>query len=126
MRQLIAAMLLVVGIIHLLPVSGLLGQQQLARLYGLRFDEPNLEILMRHRALLFGLLGLFFLLAAFKPPLQVAAFVVGLLSAGSFIWLAWQVGGYNGQLGRVVLADIVAVVCLLVASIAYLVVQQET
>lgn len=121
MRQLITVMFLVVGVIHLLPIPGLLGQEQLARLYGQTFDEPNLEILMRHRALLFGLLGLFFLVAAFKPPLHVAAFVVGLISAGSFIWLAWVVGGYNAHLWRVVLADIIAVACLLVAAVAHLV-----
>jgi len=124
MRQLIAVMLMVVGAIHLLPVAGLLGRQQLTQLYSLRFDEPNLEILMRHRALLFGLLGLFFLFAACKPSLHIVAFVVGLLSAGSFIWLAWAVGNYNTQLWRVVLADIVAVVCLLVAIIAHFVVQR--
>jgi len=62
--------------------------------------------------------------AACKPSLHIAAFVVGLLSAGSFIWLAWAVGNYNPQLWRVVLADIVAVVCLLVAIIAHLVVQR--
>jgi hypothetical protein len=124
MRQLIAVMLIVVGIIHALPIAGLLGRQQLSQLYGLGFDEPNLEILMRHRALLFGLLGLFFLIAAFKPSLHVAAFVVGLISAGSFIWLAWAVGSYNAQLWRVVLADIVAVACLLVAIFAHLVGQR--
>lgn len=121
MRQLITVMFLVVGVIHVLPILGLLGREQLARLYGQTFDEPNLEILMRHRALLFGLLGLYFLVAAFKPSLQVAAFVVGLISAGSFIWLAWEVGGYNAQLRRVVLADIIAVACLLVAAVAHLV-----
>lgn len=29
--------------------------------------EPNLEILMRHRAVLFGLIGAFMVFAAFKP-----------------------------------------------------------
>lgn len=36
------AMLIIVGIIHLLPVTGVLGAAHLERRYGLRFDEPNL------------------------------------------------------------------------------------
>jgi hypothetical protein len=125
MRQLVSAMLVIVALIHLLPVSGMLGRQQLAQLYGIPFDEPNLEILMRHRALLFGLIGLFLLLAAFRPALQPAAISVGLLSVGSFLWLAWAVGSYNGAIGRVVVADLVALVCLLVAILAHLVAQRS-
>lgn len=59
MRYLVSAMLVVVAVIHLLPLSGVLGSERLAALYGLSFNEPNLAILMRHRAVLFGLLGLF-------------------------------------------------------------------
>ena len=57
MRYLASAMLVVVAVIHLLPVSGVLGSERLAALYGLPFNEPNLAILMRHRAVLFGLLA---------------------------------------------------------------------
>ena len=56
-RYLVPAMLILVGLIHLLPLSGVLGSERLASLYGLSFSEPNLAILMRHRAVLFGLLG---------------------------------------------------------------------
>ena len=55
MRYLVSAMLVIVGIIHLLPLSGVLSESRLTVLYGIPFDEPNLEILMRHRAVLFGL-----------------------------------------------------------------------
>lgn len=86
----------------------MLGSERLAALYGLSFDEPNLAILMRHRAVLFGLLGLFLLFAAFRPPFQTMAFIAGFVSVVSFLWLAWSVGGYNAQVGRVFMADIVA------------------
>ena len=119
MRHLVSAALIVAAIIHLLPLSGVMGSERLGALYGIRFDEPNLAILMRHRAVLFGLLGVFLLCAAFRPALQPAAFVVGLVSVVSFLCLAWSVGGYNAQLGRVVTADIVALVCLVVGTIAY-------
>jgi hypothetical protein len=122
---LVSAALVVVAIIHLLPLSGLLGAERLAALYGLTFDEPNLAILMRHRAVLFGLLGLFFLIAAFRPELQGIAFAAGFASVLSFLYLAWSVGNYNSQVGRVVLADVVALICLVVGLVAYLFVRRE-
>lgn len=126
LRYLVTAMLLVAALIHLLPLSGVLSAHRLTVLYGLPFEEPNLAILMRHRAVLFGMVGVFLALAAFKPGLQAAALLVGLLSVLSFLLLAWSVGGYNAHLARVVLADVVALVCLLLGATAYLVAQRVT
>lgn len=120
MRYLITAMLLVAGVIHLLPLPGVLGSERLAALYGLAFDDPNLAILMRHRAVLFGLVGAFLVVAAFRPELQPIAFLGGLVSVLSFLYLAWSVGGYNTQVGRVVAADVVALACLVVGAASYL------
>lgn len=119
MRYLISITLIITGIIHLLPLSGVLGVERLALLYGTAFDDPNLVILMRHRAVLFGLLGSFFIAAAFKPAWQPLAFTAGFISVISFLWLAWSVGGYNAQIGRVVIADLVALACLIVGSVGY-------
>lgn len=114
MKHVVTVMLVIVAVIHLLPLSGVLGSERLASLYGLAFDEPNLEILMRHRAALFGLLGAFLLVAAFRPALQVFGFIAGFVSVVAFLWLAWSVGGANAQIARVVTADVVALACLLV------------
>jgi hypothetical protein len=119
MRYLVSGMLLVAAAIHMLPVSGVLGSDKLTALYGLPFNDSNLIILMRHRAALFGLLGLFLAVAAFRPSLQPLAFVMGLVSVLSFLVLAWSVGGYNASVGRVFVADVVALVCLLVGLAAY-------
>jgi hypothetical protein len=125
MRYLVSAMLVVVAIIHLLPLSGVLGGERLVALYGLSFNDPNLAILMRHRAALFGLLGLFLLFAAFRPQFQAIAFIAGFVSVVSFLWLAWSVGGYNTQVAGVFTADIVALTCLIIGFVAYLYVQQQ-
>ena len=119
MRFIIPAMLVAVGIIHILPLSGVLSATRLFDLYGISFDDPNLEILMRHRAVLFGLLGIFLLSSAFLPSLQLAALITGFVSVVSFLYLAYSVGGYNDQVNRIVTADKAALVCLLVGSIAY-------
>lgn len=120
LHYLLPTMLVLVGLIHLLPVSGVLGSAQLAKLYGVAFTEPNTAILLRHRAALFGLLGVFLVVAAFRPALQAAALVAGFVSVASFLWLAWSVGGYNDALGRVAVADGVALLCLAVGGAAWL------
>lgn len=127
MRYIVSVMLVLVAAIHLLPVSGVLGPARLSALYGINFDEPNIAILMRHRAVLFGLLGAFLLVAAFRPELQIAGFIAGFVSVGSFMYLAWSVGFYNTHIARVFAADIGALVCLFIgaAGYAYLALRQE-
>ena len=116
MKYLVSASLILAGIIHLLPLPGLLGAAKLTALYGLDLSEPNLSILMRHRAVLFGLLGSFLVYAAFKPSLQPLAFVAAFVSVVSFLLLAWSSGGYNTQVGRVVTADLVALAVLVIGA----------
>lgn len=127
----ISGSLIVVAIIHLLPLSGLLSADRLSSLYGIVVSDPNLEILMRHRAVLFGLLGTFLLYAAVRPTLQPLAFIGAFVSVLSFLWLAWLIGsssigssttpsaGYNEQIGRVFTADLVALGCLVVGVCTY-------
>ena len=118
-------MLVVAGLIHLLPLSGVLGSEKLASLYGLSFSEPNLAMVMRHRAVLFGLLGVFLILAAFRPIFRTVAFIAGLISVVSFLWIAAAVGSYNEQIRRIVTADIVAFVCLIIGFAVHLYVQNR-
>jgi hypothetical protein len=75
---------------------------------------------MRHRAVLFGLLGAFLMFAVWQPAFQTIAFIAGLVSVVSFLLLAWLGGGYNTEVGRVVIADIVALVCLVIGIVARL------
>jgi hypothetical protein len=112
-------MLSVVGIIHLLPLTGVLSVSRLQALYGVTITDPNLEILMRHRAVLFGILGAFLIYAAFRPGLQLAALIAGAVSVVSFLVIAGMIGGYNTGITRVVTADIVAVVSLMIGAFAY-------
>jgi len=112
--------LLMAGIIHLLPVSGVMGVSTLMRLYGIEVNDPNTAILLQHRALLFGALGVLMLCAIALPWLRITALTVGLFSAASFIVVAITVGGYNPAIGRVVFADIVASVLLAAGLVAEL------
>lgn len=115
MKHLTVIALVIAGLIHLLPVPGVAGPAALSRLYGINVADADTAILLQHRALLFGVLGVFMLSAVAWPPLRVAALTVGLVSAASFIGVALAVGGYNAAIGRVVAADAVAVVLLAAA-----------
>lgn len=100
--------LLIAGLIHLLPLPGVMGASALARLYGIEVVDPNTSILLQHRALLFGVLGVLMLGAIAVPGLRVTVLAVALFSAASFIVVALWVGGYNAAIARVIAADVVA------------------
>jgi hypothetical protein len=65
---------------------------------------------------LFGLLGVLLIAAAFRPDLRAVALIAGIVSAVSFLVIAWGIGGYNAQVARVVVADLLAVTLLVVAA----------
>lgn len=115
---LIAVLLALVGEIHLLPLPGLFGARALERLYGMTLGDPNLVLLMRHRAALFGLVGGVCMAATVRVELRLAALVVGFASVLSFLLLAWLTPGWNAAVRRVVVADVVALVALVGVAVA--------
>ena len=117
MNALKLVLLALVALINVLPLIGLLSAERVQGLYGLPPLEPNLALLMRHRALLFGLVGALILSAVFLPALRPVAYVVALISMAGFIILA-RGAAINEALQHVVLADwiglgLLAVVLLL-------------
>lgn len=114
MKYISVCALWIAGLIHLIPLQGVLGVGRLQHLYGAAVDDPNIAILLQHRALLFGMLGAFLLCAAHWPALRSPAMAIGLFSASSFIVVALLVGGYNEAISRVVWADVL--VCLVLAA----------
>lgn len=76
------------GVVHLLPVVGVLSARRLRALYGVNVDDAVTLLLLRHRALLFGILGAAFVAAAFVSAWRVGAGVVALFSMLSFVVLA--------------------------------------
>jgi nicotinamide riboside transporter PnuC len=72
---------------------------------------------MQHRALLFGLLGVLFVVAMFKADLRLLAMCFGLVSTVGFIAVAWQVGDYNPLIARVIKADVIVIVALIIGLI---------
>ena len=116
----ISVMLLVVAAIHLVPITGFFGNERLSALYGIDIDSPDLAILMRHRAVLFGILGAFFAYAAFTPALQPLAFVAAAASLVTFFYLAVSADSYGPAIRKIVIADVVAAIALVIAVALYL------
>lgn len=115
MRLLVTVALVVGGLVHLLPLTGLAGAARLQSIYGLAVTDANLELLLRHRAVLFGLLGAFMLGALKFPDWRIAALIAGLVSTVSFIALAFGVESLTPELKRVMWIDVGVVVLLAIA-----------
>jgi len=117
MRFLTNALVLVAAIVNLLPLLGVLSARRMEALYGITIADGNLELLMRHRAVLFGIVGALLLVAIPHRPLRPAAFTAGLVSMLSFLLIAWLVDDVNAELRRVALVDAVASVALVAAIV---------
>ena len=117
MKIVISSILFILAVIHLLPVAGVLGSDSLTRLYGIYVSDSNTQILLRHRAVLFAIIGLFLLLSVFKSEYQPIAICMGLISVASFLLLTWSIEGLNSEISRVVMVDWIALVLLLVAGV---------
>ena len=109
MKWIVPTMLALVALIHLAPLAGVLGVARMEAAYGIDIAGPDLAVLMRHRAVMFGLLGGFMLVGIFVRALQPWALGLALLSAGAFVLLAWATPGHNANLTKVALVDVAAV-----------------
>ena len=107
MSKLRSVLLIAIGLLNLFPVIGVLSAEQITNLYGISIQSADLDVLMRHRAVMLGLIGGFMVFAAFRPSLQMPAASIGLVSMSSFVLLAYLTGDYEDQIHRVVFADII-------------------
>ncbi|MDH4464213.1 MAG: phosphopantetheine adenylyltransferase [Acidovorax sp.] len=123
MRFVVPVILFVVAVVHALPIAGVLGAGKLAQLYGTPVQDAGTELLLRHRAVLFGLLAAFMGYAAIRPELHRPALLAGLVSMASFLVLWWQLRGstLSPELATVARVDAVAMALLLVALAVHLI-----
>ena len=116
MKHLISACLILAGLINVFPVIGIASAEVLARLYGIAQLEGDLLLLMRHRALLFGILGVVIFVSVARPHLQPTAISAGLTSMLGFLVLAALAGDTGARLQGVIWADVIGSVALLVCA----------
>ena len=112
-----SVLLFAVGVINFLPVLGVVSAARLSQAYAIAFNSNDIVILMRHRALLFGILGGFILYAVFVPGYQTPAMVMAAVAMLGYVFLMWRVGDYNASLHKVMVVDIVGILCLVGAAV---------
>lgn len=119
MQRVVSIALLLVGLVHVAPAIGVLGGARLRRLYGFAPSTPLEGLLLRHRAVLFGLVGGGLVAAAAVPTLHGPALFVGAVAAGSFLLLARGLPSLTPALQRVVRADWFCMVLLIAGAVAH-------
>jgi hypothetical protein len=115
MGKVVTACLVLVGLINLAPFIGVISTQKLESAYSVTLAGNDLAILMRHRALLFGILGSFIIYSAYAPLYQSAAMIMAGVSMIGFTFLVIDVGGYNQAVSKVLFFDILGIILLLLA-----------
>jgi hypothetical protein len=103
-----------IGILHLLPALGLLGRETLQRTYGIFLADANLVLLMRHRAVLFGILAAACFTAIVRSDWRMPIAIAAWLSMASFVALFLLEPGATA-LRRIFLADVCGLVPISVA-----------
>lgn len=116
MEKIITGILVLVGLINFYPLIGVVSNETVSNLYQINVPNNDILVLLRHRAVLFGLLGAFIIYSAFKPELQWWAIAVGLISMLSFIVIALLVGDYGAGVRKVFIADVIASIGLFIAA----------
>jgi hypothetical protein len=71
----------IVGVINFLPVIGIISASKLSQAYSIELASNDLIILMRHRALLFGIVGGFIFYSIFKVAVVDMVGIVSLAFA---------------------------------------------
>ena len=117
LAKLVVPGIFVAAIINLLPVVGVFGNSWLKSLYGFDVSGADLEILLRHRAVLFGIVGVFLLAGVVWPNVRTSAILVAAASMASFIVVALIVGEYSSAITKIVLADVIGLAALLPAFV---------
>lgn len=118
--------LFLTGIINLIPSLLAFFPDNISKSYGVELPNGNYELLLRHRAILFGIIGGLMIYAAIVKKYYKIATTVGLISMGSFILLFVLIDkDINLELKNVMIFDIVATVILCIGSLLMLLKSKE-
>ena len=112
--------LFVAGIINVLPALIAFLPAKIPEAYGIAIPDANYELLLRHRAVLFGLVGGLMIYGAITKKYYDLATLAGLISMVSFLLLYFMMNGsINKALTKVMWIDVFAVILLVIGFIAY-------
>jgi len=110
----------IAAVINLLPSVLVFLPDKISSSYGIQIPDQNLELLLRHRAVLFAIIGGIMIYSAISRNYYSLSVIIGMISMGSFLILFKLVGGeINPELTKVMKVDVVGIVVLLIAYALY-------
>lgn len=114
--------LFISGLINLLPALLAFLPGKISKSYGIDIPNANYELLLRHRAILFGIIGGLMIFSAITRKHYEIATTAGLISMISFIILYFLIGkDINSELKKVMIADSIATAMLCIGLILFLI-----
>jgi hypothetical protein len=112
--------LFISGLINLLPSFLAFLPDRISKSYGIDIPNSNVELLLRHRAILFGIIGGLLIYSALVKKHYELSTMAGLVSMTSFVVLYFLIGkDINSELKKVMLIDVVAIVILCAGFLLY-------
>lgn len=120
MQSLFRSVLFLCGLIHLLPFALAFMPDRIASAYGVEVSGSDMALLLRHRAVLFGIVGAIMVHSSLTRSNYLLATLTGLVSMLSFVWLFMHIGGINDSLRRIMLVDMAASLALAVTAVFFL------
>ncbi len=109
-------LMLAIAALNLVPAIVAWAPQFSQTLYGLTLDTPALDVVMRHRAVLLGCVGVGLGVAAFRDDWWGPAVALAVGSKVSFLVICALHVDALGPLRRVALLDVVALLALALAA----------
>jgi hypothetical protein len=120
MESLFRLTLFIAGVINLLPSFLAFLPQKIASSYGIDIPDANYELLLRHRAILFGIVGGLMIYSAITKTYYGIAGTAGLISMVSFILLYFLIDHtINDELKKIMMIDVVASIILVSGMVSY-------
>jgi heme A synthase len=121
MELLFRIALFISGIINILPSLLAFLPDKISKSYGIEIPNANYELLLRHRAILFGIIGGLMIYSALVKKYYELSTIAGLVSMTSFILLYFIIGkDINQELNKVMMIDVVATVILCIGFLLFI------
>ncbi len=112
--------LFIVGLINIAPSVLAFLPNKISESYGIEIPNQNYELLLRHRAVLFGIIGGLIIYSSISKKNYSMAVCIGLISMVSFvILLILSNGEINSELNKVMKIDVIGIFILLIGYALY-------
>ena len=111
--------LFIAGFVNILPATIAFLPSKISKSYGFEVSNVNYQLIIRHRAVLFGIIGGLIIFSAITKKYYEISTIAGLISMMSFIIMYFLIGNINNELRKVMIIDVIATIILLIGSTIY-------